>query len=57
MFKWLQEYLQKPMIEQTIIEEIFEFLIIVGIGYLIWLMGEIAYSLELKYKERKHKTR
>lgn len=57
MFNWLQEYLQKTMVEQTPKEDIFALLITLCPFLLIWLIGEIVYSLELKYEKRKHKTK
>lgn len=48
----LQEYLQKPMIEQTWQEELLGCLIIFGALALIWLIGEIIYRIERRRNEK-----
>ena len=56
IYEWFL-WIRKPMIEQTLQEEILGLLMIAGIGLLIWLIGEIIYSIELKYEQRKHTTK
>ena len=53
MFNWLQEYLTKPMIEKTPLQEGLECLALVIIGGIIWSIGHLTYKLELKWEQKK----
>lgn len=55
IFNQISDYLQKPMVERSIKEEIAGCLVILFIMALIWLIGQVIYQIEEKTNKKKEK--
>lgn len=44
--------LTKPLIELTVLEEVVELLVLLAIIGAIWLIGELVYRLERRWKKK-----
>ena len=55
LFKQIQNYLQKPMVERSTGSEIIGCLFIFFVMLLIWLIGQVIYQIEEKANKKKEK--